>query len=31
MRIQTFYETGFEYWIIVKNFPEQGWKLSLAQ
>jgi len=28
MRIQTFYEMGFGYLIIVTNFPEKGWKLS---
>jgi len=28
MRIQTFHEVGFEYWIIVANFPEKGWNLE---
>jgi len=31
MQIQTFHEIGFGYCIIVRNFPEKGWKLSLVK
>jgi len=31
MRIQTFHEIVFGYCILVTNFPEKGWKLSLVK